>query len=166
MALLEYGIKKDFFSFDGRVGRWTYFIRGIALTVASSLVTVVCTLAFGGSGGALAPLAALIKGLMSIATYISGLSLVTRRLHDMNRSGWWQLIFVLPCIGVFAGVILMGVGLAAKAVEIPNQVAATLGLSGVVVLLLALLIILIFQLLILFKKGTTGSNDYGEDPLA
>ena len=36
----------------------------------------------------------------SIFTIIAGLSLVARRLHDVNRSGWWYLI-VFTIIGIF-----------------------------------------------------------------
>ena len=35
-----------------------------------------------------------------IFTIIAGLSLVARRLHDINRSGWWYLV-VFTIIGIF-----------------------------------------------------------------
>ena len=35
-----------------------------------------------------------------IFNFISGLSLVARRFHDIDRSGWWYLI-ILTVIGVF-----------------------------------------------------------------
>jgi hypothetical protein len=28
------------------------------------------------------------------------LSVSARRLHDVNRSGWWQLLYFLPIIGL------------------------------------------------------------------
>ena len=35
-----------------------------------------------------------------IFLFLAPLSLTARRLHDVNRSGWWQLIFVIPLLGL------------------------------------------------------------------
>ena len=37
--------------------------------------------------------------LFSLATLIPYLAVGTRRLHDVDRSGWWQLIVLIPLIG-------------------------------------------------------------------
>jgi len=34
-----------------------------------------------------------------IATGIPSIALTARRLHDTNRSGWWQLIGFVPFVG-------------------------------------------------------------------
>jgi len=34
-----------------------------------------------------------------IATVLPSLSVATRRLHDVGRSGWWQLVGLVPLIG-------------------------------------------------------------------
>ena len=31
--------------------------------------------------------------------FLANLSVSFRRLHDTNRSGWWLLLYLLPCIG-------------------------------------------------------------------
>jgi len=41
----------------------------------------------------------LLSSLLSLATVLPCLAVTTRRLHDMGRSGWWQLIVLLPLIG-------------------------------------------------------------------
>ncbi|HQR50311.1 MAG TPA: DUF805 domain-containing protein [Methylophilaceae bacterium] len=37
--------------------------------------------------------------LFSLGTLIPSLAVGARRLHDTNRSGWWQLIGLIPVIG-------------------------------------------------------------------
>ena len=35
-----------------------------------------------------------IGGLVSLALLLPGLAVGTRRLHDIGKSGWWQLILL------------------------------------------------------------------------
>jgi uncharacterized membrane protein YhaH (DUF805 family) len=37
--------------------------------------------------------------LFSIGTLLPYIAVTARRLHDTNRSGWWQLIGLIPVIG-------------------------------------------------------------------
>lgn len=37
--------------------------------------------------------------LFSLATFLPGLAVGARRLHDIGRSGWWQLLSFIPIIG-------------------------------------------------------------------
>lgn len=37
--------------------------------------------------------------LISLATLLPYIAVTARRLHDTNRSGWWQLIGIIPVIG-------------------------------------------------------------------
>jgi uncharacterized membrane protein YhaH (DUF805 family) len=43
--------------------------------------------------------AGVVAGLFSLATLIPSFAAGARRLHDTNRSGWWQLLFLVPIIG-------------------------------------------------------------------
>lgn len=40
-----------------------------------------------------------LSSLFSLATLLPCLAVTTRRLHDVGRSGWWQLIVLVPLIG-------------------------------------------------------------------
>jgi uncharacterized membrane protein YhaH (DUF805 family) len=42
---------------------------------------------------------AIISGLVSLALLLPNLGLSVRRLHDINRSGWWILISLIPVVG-------------------------------------------------------------------
>ena len=43
----------------------------------------------------------LLSGLFSLATLLPSIAVATRRLHDTDRSGWWQLIALIPVVGWF-----------------------------------------------------------------
>lgn len=40
-----------------------------------------------------------LSNAFSIITFVPGLAVGARRLHDTNRSGWWQLLVFVPIIG-------------------------------------------------------------------
>ena len=44
-------------------------------------------------------LAMALPGLYGLATIIPALAVTVRRLHDINRTGWWILIGFVPAIG-------------------------------------------------------------------
>jgi uncharacterized membrane protein YhaH (DUF805 family) len=37
--------------------------------------------------------------IFNIVTLIPSITVATRRLHDTDRSGWWQLLLFIPVIG-------------------------------------------------------------------
>jgi uncharacterized membrane protein YhaH (DUF805 family) len=44
--------------------------------------------------------------IVALGTFIPSLSAGARRLHDTDRSGWWQLLILVP-LGIFVVLILM-----------------------------------------------------------
>jgi uncharacterized membrane protein YhaH (DUF805 family) len=81
------------FSFAGRLGRLGFLLRGMALGItAGVLLTVGFTLFLHGALWWLGLLIAIIALAALVAGYAS---LVVRRLHDMNFSGY-HAIWVVP----------------------------------------------------------------------
>ncbi|MBV7453156.1 DUF805 domain-containing protein [Acidovorax sp. sif1233] len=70
--------------FSGRAVRsefWWFFLFQVAVMVVASFLGDV------------------ISGIVSLALVLPGLAVGARRLHDIGRSGWWQLL-TLTGIGV------------------------------------------------------------------
>ena len=37
--------------------------------------------------------------LFALATLLPTLAVAARRLHDIDKSGWWQLVYFIPFVG-------------------------------------------------------------------
>ena len=86
----------------------------------------------------------IILTILSFAVIVPTLSITARRLHDVGRSGWWQ---VAPLIGlVFAGIGAI-------------QASSTLSLAGI-----ALTFALAIVLLVFLIKPSDDDNQYGKKP--
>jgi uncharacterized membrane protein YhaH (DUF805 family) len=46
-----------------------------------------------------------IGGLFTLATLLPQLAVGARRLHDTGRSGWWQLLLLIPLIGLIVLIV-------------------------------------------------------------
>jgi uncharacterized membrane protein YhaH (DUF805 family) len=40
-----------------------------------------------------------LSGVFSLAIFLPSIAVAARRLHDIDRSGWWQLTALIPVIG-------------------------------------------------------------------
>lgn len=102
-------------AFEGRASRSEFWWFALFNFVASIVVGAID----GGIGSY-----PLLYSLFSLANLLPGLGLGVRRLHDINKSGWYYLLILIPLIGV--------------------------------------IILFIWSC----TKGTSGTNRFGENPLA
>jgi len=52
--------------------------------------------------------AATMMLLFCLVGFLPGLGVQVRRLHDTGRSGWWMLLTLLPVVGYFVLLLIMG----------------------------------------------------------
>ena len=80
-------IYKQYASFEGRVNRQTYWMFILFYTISYMVSYVLDVLA--DAGGLLCWLFVLVSIVPMVAT-------TTRRLHDIEKSGWWQILISNP----------------------------------------------------------------------
>jgi uncharacterized membrane protein YhaH (DUF805 family) len=50
----------------------------------------------------------LLALLYGLALFVPNIAVTARRLHDTDRSGWWQLLILIPLIGFIILVVFLG----------------------------------------------------------
>ena len=95
---------KKYATFNGRAGLSEYWWYILFLVfgnlVFSSLDSFLGTTAGFMYQGNIEVKTSLFNGIFSLLTVIPSIAVATRRLHDVNKSGWWQLL-MLTIIGIF-----------------------------------------------------------------
>jgi uncharacterized membrane protein YhaH (DUF805 family) len=80
---------ENYSNFRGRAVRsefWYWTLFSILAVWASALVD--------SSAGTL-----IVELLVNLALFLPGLAVTVRRLHDINRGGWWFWIGLIPIVG-------------------------------------------------------------------
>lgn len=91
---------RNYVGFSGRAARSEYWYW-VLFVVLLSIVTLVIDMAiFGYTDSGIYPL----NAIATLATFLPGLAVSVRRLHDIDRTGWWLLLILIPLIG---GIILI-----------------------------------------------------------
>lgn len=95
---------ENYANFNGRARRSEYWYFALANLV---LILPFYLLAFVGALNDmqwLAVLGGIVYVLAALALIVPSLAVAVRRLHDINKSGWFYLIGLIPFIG---GIILL-----------------------------------------------------------
>ena len=78
--------------FNGRAKRpeyWWFFLFVFLLGLVTGAVSEV------------------LNAIVALVTILPSFAVGARRLHDTNRSGWWQLLWLIPIIGWIVVIIFM-----------------------------------------------------------
>jgi len=86
------------FNFQGRLGRLSYFGRSalamiLSMILAGLVFFLLNTVAGEGVAGAGA-------GVVMLGLFWVSITLLAKRLHDINLSGWWMLLTFIPLLGL------------------------------------------------------------------
>ena len=89
-------LKTLYTSFSGRISRKVFWIYGVLLMIAGTLIVFGIIAAISSASGTLAM-------ILAVPAYIAliwvSLAMQAKRWHDRNKSAWWILIGLIPVIG-------------------------------------------------------------------
>jgi uncharacterized membrane protein YhaH (DUF805 family) len=79
-----------YIDFNTRSSRSEYWFWVLFVILLSIVAGVIDNLLFGSS---------VLGTLVTLGLLVPGIAVGVRRLHDIDRSGWWYLIALIPLIG-------------------------------------------------------------------
>ena len=88
-------VLKKYATFSGRARRkeiWMFILINFIIMVVLSALDMAL-----GIG--------LLSGIYALGVLVPSLAVGARRLHDIGKTGWWQLIGLVPFIGVLVLII-------------------------------------------------------------
>jgi len=90
-------VRDNYANFNGRASRqeyWMFILFNFIFTIVVGFIDGFLSLGF-------------LSLLYLLAILIPGLAVLVRRLHDVNKSGWWFFIIFIPIIGAIWMLILL-----------------------------------------------------------
>ena len=97
-------LQSMFLRYDNRLNRKPYIIRGCQLWAVNLAVGVVIGLI---AGFLKTPSITYLSSIFSIACAVPSIMLLIRRLHDLNRPGWWCLGMLIPLLNIVLAVYVL-----------------------------------------------------------
>lgn len=96
---MEYFIAafKQYATFTGRTTRkeyWMFILFYLIFSVVLAIVDGVLGIQLLGL-------------IFSLALLVPSIAIAARRLHDTGRTGWWQLIVLIPLIGFIVLIVFL-----------------------------------------------------------
>lgn len=92
----------NYANFTGRARRSEFWWFYLFVVIVSVAVQAILALIFGGDSGAYFLLSIAVSVALAIPLYAAG----ARRLHDTGKSGWLQLLVLIPCVGIIVLIVL------------------------------------------------------------
>ena len=170
---------RKYADFGGRATRDEFWWWGLFIVIASAVFSVIDRLI--GLGSAL-------ETLFTLATLLPTLAVTARRLHDIGKTGWWQLgwyainitawlvagvMFLIAVAieygtkdasgeyhGVWTGMTL--IGQTQRKPLLPSRQAAIVLIAAIVITLASI----VWAIVWLARRGESGQNRFGPDPRA
>ena len=133
----------DCFNYHSRMSRRAYWMFLFQSLIAVFIFVILSVLLFYNNEVFLL----FINGLVSTVMLIPYVSAFVRRMHDINYSGWWVILYVPSSISFMF-------------IEDGNSSSNVLIISGFVYFLS-----MVIPTALTLRHGTYGNNDYGEVPI-
>lgn len=84
-------VRDNYTNFEGRARRkefWMFTLVSLVINVGTLILDASL---FSDLG--------LVNGLYTLAILLPSIAVGIRRMHDINKSGWWLLLWFVPVIG-------------------------------------------------------------------
>lgn len=91
---------KGYVVWNARSTRPEFWWWALFVIVVAIIALILDSVIFGTEAGMFGP----IYIIAALVFLLPGISLVVRRLHDTNRTGWWYWIVLIPFVG---GIVLL-----------------------------------------------------------
>ena len=91
---------QKYVGFAGRARRsefWYWVLFSALISIVAQLIDRLIFKSTGNIG--------VVSGLVNLLLILPTLAVGARRLHDTGRSGWWQLIQIIPVIGAIVLIV-------------------------------------------------------------
>ena len=95
---------KQYADFSGRARRKEYWIFSLINYIIIFFLYILQIVMIKSTLWLIFPI---IFFLYAVAVFLPGLAVNIRRLHDIGKSGWWYLIYLIPIIGAIWLTVLM-----------------------------------------------------------
>jgi uncharacterized membrane protein YhaH (DUF805 family) len=150
---IEWAVRpiRKYADFSGRAPRaeyWWFYLATMVIQIPLGIIDEML--------GEWSPL----SGLFGLAILLPTIAVSVRRLHDIDRTGWWLAAFFLPLVVL---VIWAAVAIAAYLPGTPPEPSGS-ELVGMIVAVIAFVILGIVLLVFTLTQGTEGPNRFGDDP--
>ena len=86
----------NYVNFSGRSGRSEYWYW-VLFYLLAYIVLVIAAGVLGAMGGE--TIAVVVQLVFAVAVFLPSIAVCVRRFHDIDKSGWWVLIGLIPLIG-------------------------------------------------------------------
>ena len=145
-----------FFGFRGRINRAKYWLALLILFTADVALTLLGRAVGGGTTFQV------VSHAVNLAIFISTLALGVKRMHDRDRSGWWLLLYYMGpfLVGIAGWLFVWATAGSFGDVRVFSLFLLRLSLLGAIALAIW------GAVEVGFRRGTTGYNRFGADPLA
>jgi uncharacterized membrane protein YhaH (DUF805 family) len=89
---LQVCLKQKYADFNGRASRSEYWWFALAMIIGNLVLSRI---------------SATLGAVFAIAVFVPSIAAAARRLHDTNRTGWWQLIALIPLLGAIVLIVFL-----------------------------------------------------------
>lgn len=96
-------ITNAYTTFEGRLNRLAFCVMGLKAFAVFFVICVIAGFLFSFSE----TVGYVLLGFAMLAITICNISLSVRRLHDLNRSGWWAILLFVPWIDLVAALYVI-----------------------------------------------------------